>query len=521
MDTSHFSPGRSPAEPTPIVGRSAEQVLLYEQLAGVAQGQGRVCLISGEAGIGKSTLVRDVVRQARELGFRVLSGQCHDLMASPPYGLWLDLVQRYRMDHEGEDVVVPEPFADGRVGDVRDQNEVFSKMWTFLAGIARGTTTVVTLEDVHWADPVSIELIRFLASHLDHLPVCLVLTYRVDELTRQNPVYRAIPMLLRESGGIRIDLAGLRLPDLAMLVAIRYGLPSDDCSRLAACLLRYSEGNPFFALELLHTLEQAGEERGLHWSGTGWRLGALNSVAIPGLVRQVIELRVERLDPDVVEALVLAAVIGQGVPLELWQRLLGVDDGRMLHVIEDALDAHILDADATGDHVYFVHALTRETLYEHVLPSRRRAMHLDIANALLETEHPDSESVAYHLERAGDPRAADWMIFAGERAQRAYAWLAARDRFASAAQSLIDVPGEELRRARLLYRCGRLLRYADAPQGLEDIRLAQRLAEQVGSRMLAAEAEYSRGLLHCFADSWVRGLEEMTAGIDRIEALPL
>jgi DNA-binding CsgD family transcriptional regulator len=99
--------------------------------------------------------------------------------------------------------------------------------------------------------------------------------------------------------------------------------------------------------------------------------------------------------------------------------------------------------------------------------------------------------------------------------------LTAWDRFSTAANTLADVPGEELARARLLYRCGRLLRYADADRGLRDIRLARKLAGVAGDQMLAADATYSQGLLHCFADVWTPGIAEMTAGIEALEALPV
>ncbi len=505
--------GRSP----PIVGRSAERVLLREQLIAVREPHGQFCILSGEAGIGKTTLVREMIEEARGLGMTTLVGQCYDLMASPPYGLWLDLESSYRPD-EDEAVPVPDVLFRGRVHDITSQAKVFEAVRDFLARVAAVRPTLVVLEDVHWADPVSIELLRHISAHLRDLRLCLVITYRVDELTSRNPLYRQLPALIRESGGMRIELGRLAPEDLVSLVQTRYPMPVADQARLVQFLAAHSEGNPFFAMELLRALEHRGKDGGLWHEGEGWELGELAELVVPTLVRQVIDIRLARLGPEVREPLALAAMIGQDVLFDLWQRLADLDDEAMLRLVETAIEWHVVVASADGVRMHFVHALTREALYEGILPPRRRLLHREVAEAFMEQPNVDPDPVAYHLQHAGDPRTAEWMIRAGERAQRVYAWLTARERFAAAADALADIPGEELARARLHYRCGRLLRYADAARGIEDLRLARRLADGAGDDMLAGEATYSLGLLQIYADDWAQGVTDMVTGIERIEA---
>lgn len=507
--------------PPPIVGRSAEQVLLREQVLAAREGRGQFCILSGEAGIGKTTLVSEVVAEALALGMRVLKGQCYDLMAAPAYGLWLELAGSYRQTGDG--VQLPDVLSRERAHGITSQAEVFEGVRAFLAAVSSATPTLVVLEDVHWADPVSLELVRHISTHLRDLRLCLVITYRVDELTAQNPLYRQLPALVRESGGLRIDLGRLKRHDLQKLVETGYRMADDDRERLVTFLADHSDGNPFFAIELLRALEHRGQDGGLWREALSdrWSLGELAELVVPALVRQVIDIRLDRLGTDVKEPLALAAVIGQDVPLDLWQRLAGLDDEALLRLVGTAVEWYVMVASADGSRVHFVHALTREALYEGILPPRRRLLHREVAEALMDLPHPDPDAVAYHLQRAGDARTAEWMIRAGERAQRAYAWLTAWERFSAAAEALADVPGEELLRARVLYRCGRLLRYADARRGIEDLRLARRLAEGAGDPVLAGEALYSQGLLQNFADDWSHGVDDMAAGIERIEALPI
>ena len=440
-------------------------------------------------------------------------------MAAPPYGLWLDLAAN-SASHErhGAWPELPSVLASRNLHDITSQTEVFHQIRTFLADLAALRPTLAVLEDVHWADPVSLELLRHVASHLEQSRLHVIVTYRLDELTRENPFDQQLPALIRESGGLRIDLRPLERDDLATLVRSRYALPDEQERRLVAYLQQHAEGNPFFAVELLRALEQDGRE-GLWQSDPGWSLATTERLIVPPLVRQVTEVRLARLGREVREALAVAAIIGQRVDVELWASVAGTALADLLEIIETAVTWHVVGVAPDGTQVRFVHALTRAALYESIVPPRRRLIHRVVAEHLARRLGADPDAVAYHFQQAGDARAPGWLIQAGERAQRAYAWLTARERFAAAADALRDVPGEEVTRARLLYRCGRLLRYANAVEGSESLRLSHRLAELAGDRVLAADALYSRGLLRCFADSWETGIDEMADGIAKLEAL--
>lgn len=164
----------------------------------------------------------------------------------------------------------------------------------------------------------------------------------------------------------------------------------------------------------------------------GWRLGALTAIVLPSLLRQVIDGRLTRLGEETQALLGVAAVIGQEAPLALWAAVAGGDEDALLEPIERAGEARVLAETTDVGSVRFGHALIRETLYEAIPAIRRRQIHRQVGASLAASPHPDPDAVAYHFQRAGDARAAEWLVKAGERAHGANAWLTAADRYEAA-----------------------------------------------------------------------------------------
>ncbi len=291
------------------------------------------------------------------------------------------------------------------------------------------------------------------------MPAVIVVTYRPAEAADPSPFQALLPTLVREARPARLDLSPLNAEAIRALVAARYPLPEADARRLARYLAQRSDGNPFFLGELIRALE---EEGGLVATAAGWRIADLRAARVPALVRQVIENRLARFGEAERAALALAAVIGQEVPLALWQRIGGLDDATLLPLIERAAAARLLAADDDGETVRFYHALTREALYEGTLPPRRRAWHRALGEALVALPAPPPDAVAHHFERAGDPRAGSWLVRAGERAQAAYAYLTAADRYEAAMHFLDSDQATPSARGWLLLRLA-WLRFYNEP----------------------------------------------------------
>src|SRR5262249_3368830 len=243
----------------------------------------------------------------------------------------------------------------------------FAQVREFLAALAAVRPVLVVLEDLHWADPASLDLLRVVGRHLAAVPLLIVGTYRADEVNRDNPLYRVLPALLREAQADRLDLQRLDEAGIRALVAVRYALPEADAARLAAYLQAIADGNPFFAHEILRTLEA---EAVLRPRDEGWVLGEVGRIGVPPLLRPVIDDRVARLGDETREQLSVAAVIGQEVPLDLWAAIGGLAEETLLPTVERAIEAHLLEARCEGTSVRFAHALVREALYEGILPMR-------------------------------------------------------------------------------------------------------------------------------------------------------
>lgn len=506
------APRRSPT----LVGRAAEQIFLREELAAAIAGNGRLVVIGGEAGIGKTTLAQDLVREASAQDQLTLMGQCFDLSHTPPYGPWLDLFAGYPGDSALP--APPSAFARGMLDRIADQAALFAEVRQFFACLAAARPLLLLLEDLHWADPASIELLRHVSRHARHWPLLIVGTYRIDEPSRGNAFYRLLPTLVREAAAYRLDLRQLDRAALSALISDRYALPDADLRRLTDYLQHHADGNPFFATELLRSVE---EHLLIAHSGNTWVLGELDRVVVPRFLRQVIAGRVDRLDEAVREPLAIAAVIGQEVSLALWAEVARLDDESLLAVVGQAADAHVLATGPTCDQVQFVHALTREALYENILPPRRRFWHGQAAEALLAGLHPDPDAVAYHLQHANDPRAWEWLVKAADRAQRGLAWQTAVERLRAATDLLAGIDDEAQRRARLLHRLGRLRRFANPADAIGVLNEAGRLAAILGDRLLAAEILYIRGVALSYLDSFRDGLAAMSAAADTLEAMPL
>jgi predicted ATPase len=179
----HVAPPPSLAPASPPVGRDREVAVLRSAVAEAIAGRGGLVLIGGEAGIGKTTLAEFALDQAAAQRATVLVGRCYDLSETPPYGPWAEALARAPRDVE---LPTPPALSDGALAS---QAAFFAAMKDYLAALAAQRPLVVLLDDLHWADAASLDLLRVLGRQVGDLPVLLLATYRADELTRRHPLY--------------------------------------------------------------------------------------------------------------------------------------------------------------------------------------------------------------------------------------------------------------------------------------------------------------------------------------------
>src|SRR5262245_29889342 len=173
----------SPTTPSPLVGRDPELAILRDRLAAARAGRGSLVLISGEAGVGKTAIAARLAREAAVAGVPALAGHCYDRAETPPYGPWLEIARRVQsLPHAADAPAVP------RLDGPTSQAALFAQARAFLVAAAEERPLVVVLEDLHWADAASLDLLRFLARGLDALPLLLLATYRGEEVGRRHPL---------------------------------------------------------------------------------------------------------------------------------------------------------------------------------------------------------------------------------------------------------------------------------------------------------------------------------------------
>jgi hypothetical protein len=445
-----------------VIGREREQAQLRELLDAMLAGQGSVVLLAGEAGIGKTTLTSWLAAEAEDRGALVVTGGCYDLSATPPYGPWLEIIRGWP-----DEVRTPRPPAAvldrSALAALQGQAALFELVRDWLLDTAAVQPLMLLLEDLHWADQASLEFLRFLARSVPGSRLLLVATWRDDDLTRRHPLFDLLPMLTREAITTRLSLARLDPDAVRALISERYQLAPSDTQRVTDYVSRLTEGNPFFAGEVLRTLE---ENNVLTREGDRWRAGTLERMHVPPLVRNVIERRLAHIGDESRPLLEVAAVIGHEVPIDLWVEVSGTDEDTLAAFLEQAVAARMIEELRGGERFRFTHALIRETLYDGLVSLRRRNWHRKIAEVLEHTSNPDANVVAHHYQQANDKRAFQWLVEAGYRAFDTYAFTAAADRLEAAA-ALIEADAERRAdHATLLVVVLLALRYTDLDRAL-------------------------------------------------------
>ncbi len=503
--------GRLMATPAPVYGRDDETALLRGALEGALSGRGRLVLIAGEAGLGKTALVESVTAAAPKNAI-LLTGHCYDLDMAGPYEPWIELLRSYAYLADAHLPPLPDGLKNAELLEaLAGKDALFEQVAGFLAELSARGPVVIVLEDLHWSDQASLDLLRSVARRLVNWPVLAIATFRADELTPRQPLHRVLPLLVRETRPLRIDLRPLDDEAIRLLASQRYGLPPGDERQLVGHLQRYGEGNPFYLQELLRTLEH---EQLLRRAGDAWSVADLTAAPVPPLVRQLIDERVARLGAPVQRMLQIAAVIGLVVPPDLWQAATGMADDAFADAIDQARQAHLIDETADRSALRFCHALFREALYDGVALPRRRAWHRAVGALVAERPGADPEMVAHHLLQAGDPAAIEWLMRAAQRAERRDAAWDAVARYEQALP-LLQQHGATDDLAWLYADLAESYRYIDPARSSAHLDAAERVAQGTGDATLALAIRWLRARLRGFlGQNVLADLRDCVAALD-------
>jgi tetratricopeptide (TPR) repeat protein len=471
---------------TPLVGRAKELARLSESLLGVGGGRGRIAFLLGEAGLGKSRLVAELRRQWRDrlvdlygptlptwkgwLEFAAVS-----YGASRPYDMLKRQLRQYCNIRETDPPAVvherlgrlvneyPEDMRDTLyryfgfllgdtlpAGDPLPEGEAFKRelraMLTAAAAYQADQGPIVyVMDDLHWADPASIEALTDLLALVIDRPMLFILALRPDwnspgwqmfvntqlEYPDQCLTVFLEPLTREDSRALIIALLGPTIP-----------------GRVVDAIQQKAEGNPLFIEEVARALLESGvvthTEAGPAWRSDGRDEEVLRLISLPGNVQALMTARIDRLAPDVRRTLQLAAVIGRTFPQRVLQQLAGpgVDVADQLQTL---IGADLVRPTGNGDEHTFLHALARDAAYETILLRQRRRTHRQVAE-VIEAAYPDrleeeASRLAYHYAEAGDvSRAVHCYGVAGRTAAKIYAHAEAVEHFSRAIELALGAP---------------------------------------------------------------------------------
>jgi DNA-binding CsgD family transcriptional regulator/tetratricopeptide (TPR) repeat protein len=443
-----------------FIGRQREFNGLKVVLSDVLSGRGRVVLLSGEPGIGKTRLSQELAYQAESQGARVLWGSCYEWQGAPPYWPWVQIIRSFLSEQDPEQLkemmgagagdiaeivpelgqLIPSQALPSSLEGEQARFRLFESIASFLSRASRECPLGLFLEDLHWADRPSLLLLEFLAQNLAEARLLLLGTCREAGLTRQHPLSNTLGELTRHPCFRRVPLSGVDREAVRRFVRDRLDrAPSEE---MVTTLHARTQGNPLFLTEMLRLISQ---ERSLDpdapapWAGD-WQ------TLVPQGVRDVIHRRLNVLSEGCNQALTMAAIIGREFDLSILSAAMSNSPrSDLLEALEEALSAHVIEElPAAVGRYRFSHVLVQEAIAQEVSATRRAHLHGLVGEAIEQLDSAAATSqyaaeLAYHFAEGapvvGNQKMVRYSVLAGEQALSTYAYEEAIDHFERALRS--------------------------------------------------------------------------------------
>ncbi|MGH7389458.1 MAG: ATP-binding protein [Candidatus Rokuibacteriota bacterium] len=409
-------PGREHGEPD-LIGRDAELARLRRAREEAWNRSAQAVLLTGEAGIGKTRVLEEVTIEAAAAGGEVLVGRFHETEQALPFQGWIDALRSGDILGGLGDLgawraelcrLFPELGSPPRTPG--NPLRLLEAMFAVLDRCAARRRLLLVLDDLHWADEMSLRLFSFIGRRIRQRPVLLVGSAREEELVDARTLRQALDELDRDGCLIRLGLSSLSQVHTVDLVRalLRRGAAEASVERVGGEIWRTSEGNPLVIVETVRELvDSAG--------------GASGAVVVPRRVRDLVSARLERLAEPARRLAAVAAVIGRDFSFGLLQRSASISPPDAAEGLEELVRRRIMST--VGDGFDFTHERIRRVVYDGLLEPRRRTLHAAVADALeaLYADRPAEvyDRLAYHtVQAAQQERALGYLLHAADGARR-------------------------------------------------------------------------------------------------------
>jgi tetratricopeptide (TPR) repeat protein len=474
------SPRPIAAREIPLVDRVEEMNVLKEAVYKAVHGEGGLVFIYGEAGIGKTRLVRELGAYARSRGVQVLYGRCPALFRMdgvPPYILWKEVIKDYLGECTPEQLyrvigfypaevakLVPELSQKLRtipqslpISPEQEQNRLFEAVSQFITNISQESPLLVILDDLQWTDPSSLLLLHYLARGVQKTSLLLLGAYRSTDIDVKHPLSPVLTELKRERLPLSVSLKRMSLDDISEM--LKQTLEQDDIPpEFCKIVYEKTRGNPFFAEEVIESLK---EEEVIYREGKKWEFKEISKIEFPESVKNVLKTRFNRLDDESQSVLTLASFVGNDFTLEAMSALTSIEENKLLELMDRMYKTGLIkEREIRGEAICsFADILVRDVVYEEVGLLKRKKLHGVVGCALEKVyskkidEH-FGELAAHFLEGGDKNKALEYFFKAGEKAAKIYANAEAASYFQSALKLLEDEKNEIRKRGDVLERLG-------------------------------------------------------------------
>jgi DNA-binding winged helix-turn-helix (wHTH) protein/tetratricopeptide (TPR) repeat protein len=459
-----------------FVGREAELVQMQDVWQHAKDGRHQMLLIAGEPGIGKTRLSLEFARTRAAEGSTVLIG-CSDQENLVPYQPFVECLSWYLRNCPEAELrgqlaaiggggelaafipelrnLVPDLPSPLPMDPEGQRYRLFEAVAGMLAVASRVRPMLLMLDDLHWADRPTLLLLRHVMRSARTGSFAIVATYRESELDRTHPLAETLITIRRERGTTRLVLHGLKITHVKALVNSIVG--PNAPSQLPQVVLDSTDGNPFFATEMLQHLKETGAIASL--SGMTGRKIEIGDIGLSEGIKEVIGQRLSRLTEACNRVLSIASIVGREFGATLLEAVADLHDDQLLDALEEAARAQLIrESLEVNGRFEFMHALIRETLYSELSSPRRVRLHRLIADAIERLSqskpNPPLAELAYHFSQAASAdvvdKAIDYAVRAGDRAADALAHEEAARLFDIALHSLEFTPeGSDTERLRV------------------------------------------------------------------------
>lgn len=436
-------------EELPLIERDNELRILTRQFQETVKGTGSFVVVSGEAGIGKTRLVREFARRVGREG-RFIEARCYRDVGAFAYGPWIMVLRqlapaassphgpqrtetfipellRVAIDAGGSPQLLQVPLSGTKDAGTlfttleHDRLRLFEAVATPLIEVAKRGALILFFDDLTWADNATVDLLAHLSPELENHSILLVSAIRDTDLDPESPLAQYLAQAVRDRRVHQLHLKPLSETGVGTIVEFILGKASVSSEVIQAIFAR-TGGNPFFVVELTRTIQSQ-----LDVSGSSRSVG-ISDLQIPTSVKTVIRQRLDKLEAGTLHTLTSAAIIGREFTFEILQGLTVLSEDVLLDQLEEALRARIVRERKIGrtELFSFIDAQIHDYLVQEVSLVRRRKHHRQIAN-LIEEKYPtlvasQPETLAFHYTQAGDnDKALGYTLMAADNAHLVYA----------------------------------------------------------------------------------------------------